>query len=147
MRNMSRKRRAAPNGRLRGVEGSRSWPRKRREDLAEHDVGPQTTADRICRVEGAILKALGKERGLLRQLEQLRSESEHTLHEAFFEAGYGHGIAEGQAEAFRSTRPAASPSARQLANEARSLAGPARLKTTEAVVMLLEATLILLGKP
>jgi hypothetical protein len=84
--------RPTKKGRLRAVDTLPPRPECLREGVFGHKSFPHNVTDRVERIERAILRALGERRGLFSELKRLRLERERALHEAFFEAGYGHGI-------------------------------------------------------
>jgi hypothetical protein len=147
MSKVSRGRRSAKTSPFRAIEERHPRPETPLDDAIERKVDHRAIGRRIRRLERAVARALGEQRGLLWQLDELRVARERGLNEAFFEVGYGHGLADGRACALRRALPQASAGARRVADEVRALIVSAGLSPRNAAAVLLETAWALLLEP
>jgi hypothetical protein len=147
MSKVSRGRRSAKTSPFRTIDQRHTRPETPLDDAIEQRVDHRAIGRRIRRLERAVTRALGEQRGLLWQLDELRTARERGLNEAFFEVGYGHGLADGRTYALRRALPQASDGARRVADEARALVVSAGLSPRNAAAVLLETAWALLLEP
>lgn len=147
MSKVSRRRRSAKKSPFRMIEDRHPRPEFPLEDAVERKVDHADLGRRIRYIERLIIQDLGGKGSLLWALEELRSQRERGLNVAFFEVGYNHGIADGQAYSLRRALPQASDAAKRVADEVRTLVVSAGLTKPNAAAVLLETAWVLLIEP